>query len=146
MTIRDATVDDVAVIHQLIQELAAYEHLEHAMVATADDIREHLFGPEAVASAIVAETEGRVAGFALFFRTFSTFSGRSGIWLEDLFVLPVNRGQGLGGQLLSELRGRTAGRVEWAVLNWNRPSIEFYQHLGATPVEGWTTYRWLPAS
>jgi GNAT superfamily N-acetyltransferase len=86
-----------------------------------------------------------MAGFALWFRTFSTFLGRSGIWLEDLFVRPEHRGRGLGKELITHLRTLTTGRVEWAVLDWNDPAIGFYQGLGAAPLDGWTTYRWSPS-
>jgi GNAT superfamily N-acetyltransferase len=119
-----------------------------------DVVRRHLFGDEPVASVTLAtadtdadgdrDGEGPVVGFALWFRTFSTFLGRPGIWLEDLFVRPEHRGKGYGAALLRDLRSRTDGRVEWAVLDWNRSAIEFYDALGARPVDGWTIYRWLP--
>jgi GNAT superfamily N-acetyltransferase len=108
-------------------------------------VREHLFGPHPAASVTMAvDDAGDVVGFALWFRTFSTFLGRPGIWLEDLFVRPEHRAKGYGGELLRDLRGRTDGRVEWAVLDWNQRAIDFYRSLGARPVDGWTTYRWLP--
>ena len=106
-------------------------------------VREHLFGDGPLASVLIAESEvGEVAGFALWFPTFSTFLGRPGIWLEDLFVRPAHRGRGHGVALLRRLRDLTDGRVEWAVLDWNTPSIAFYEELGAKPVSGWTRYRW----
>jgi GNAT superfamily N-acetyltransferase len=143
MPIRDATEADVDDITALIRELAVYEQLEHEAVATPDDLRTHLFGPSPAASVLIAETdEGDIAGFALYFPTFSTFLGRPGIWLEDLFVRPEHRGHGHGVALLQRLRQLTDGRVEWAVLDWNEPSIRFYRALGAEPVDGWTRYRW----
>jgi GNAT superfamily N-acetyltransferase len=104
-----------------------------------------LFSPGAVASVLIAspdDTPDAVAGMALWFPTFSTFLGTPGIWLEDLFVRPAFRGRGFGLALLQALRAMTDGRVEWAVLDWNEPSIRFYESLGARPVEGWTRYRW----
>ncbi|MBK5221438.1 MAG: GNAT family N-acetyltransferase [Acidimicrobiia bacterium] len=140
---RDATIDDVDEILTLIGELADYEHLRHEAVATTDQLREHLFGPDPAAHVLIVETlSGAVAGFALWFRTFSTFVGVPGIWLEDLFVRPEHRGHGHGRALIERLRAMTDGRVEWAVLDWNEPSIAFYRGLGARPIEGWTRYRW----
>ncbi len=97
-----------------------------------------------MASVLIAEVDGRVAGMALWFPTFSTWIGKAGIWLEDLFVRPEFRGNGIGGDLLHQLRSMTDARVEWNVLDWNESAIGFYRSLGAEPVEGWTTYRWLP--
>ena len=142
MPIRAATEADVDAIHALIAELADYEQLADEAVATTDNLRRHLFGPDPAASVLMAETDdGAVAGFALWYRTFSTFRGDDGIWLEDLFVRPECRKQGFGLALLQELRSMTDGRVEWAVLDWNEPSIRFYESLGARPVAGWTRYR-----
>ena len=147
MPVRPATDDDLGEICALIRELAAYERLEHEAVFDEADMRRHLFGPDAAARVHMAvDDDGTVAGFALWFRTFSTFLGRPGIWLEDLFVRPHHRGQGHGRALLDELRRLTDDRIEWAVLDWNEPSIGFYRALGAEPVEGWTRYRWLPAA
>ena len=147
MPIREATEDDLDEICSLIRELAEYERLSHEVEFDAEEVRQSLFGPSRVASALMAVTDdGSVAGFALWYATFSTFLGRAGIWLEDLFVRPSFRGQGFGLALLERLRSLTDGRVEWAVLDWNEPSIEFYRSLGASPVEGWTRYRWLPGS
>lgn len=144
-TIRDATPDDLAEIGALIDELAEYEELAHEAVATREDLAEHLFGPHPAAHVLLVEAEdGSVAGMALWFRTFSTFLGVPGIWLEDLFVRPAHRGHGYGRALLDALRSMTSGRVEWAVLDWNAPSIAFYEGLGARPVDGWTRYRWEP--
>lgn len=146
-TIRPATPDDLAEIEALIGELAEYEQLSHEAVATSADLAEHLFGEHPAAHVLLVEADdGSVAGMALWFRTFSTFLGVPGIWLEDLFVRPAHRGQGYGGALLSTLRSMTSGRVEWAVLDWNTPSIEFYEALGARPVDGWTRYRWMPSA
>ena len=144
-TIRQATEADVEEIVALIGELADYEELRHEAVATTDLLHEHLFGPTPAAHVLLVEApDGTVAGMALWFRTFSTFLGVPGIWLEDLFVRPEHRGSGYGKALLERLRTLTDGRVEWAVLDWNQPSIDFYRSLGAGPVEGWTRYRWLP--
>ena len=145
MPIRPATPADVDEIGALIRELAAYEQLEHEVRFTRDELAAHLFGPTPSARVTMAvDDDGAVVGFALWFVTYSTFLGRSGIWLEDLFVRPEHRGRGFGVALLRDLRERTDGRVEWMVLDWNTPSIEFYDRLGARPVTGWTTYRWSP--
>ncbi len=146
MTIRAATPDDVDDICALIIGLAEYEKLAHEVVWQRADIERNLFGPEPVAKVDLAidDVTGVVAGFALWFPTFSTFLGKSGIWLEDLFVKPEFRGGGHGLALLQTLRARTDGRVEWHVLDWNEPSIKFYKSLGAESVDGWTRYRWLP--
>lgn len=142
--IRDATPDDVPAIHALVRELAAYERLSDAVVSTEADFARHLFGPEPVAHALVADDDGAVVGFALWFPTFSTFLGRPGIWLEDLFVRADARRRGFGRALLGALRERTDGRVEWSVLDWNEHAQAFYRSLGAAPVDGWTTWRWMP--
>jgi GNAT superfamily N-acetyltransferase len=128
----------------LVRELAEFEDLSGEVVFDPDEFCENLFGEEAVASVLIAEVDGRVAGMALWFPTFSTFLGRAGIWLEDLFVRPEHRAAGVGSALLHQLRSMTDGRVEWNVLDWNEKAIGFYRALGAEPVEGWTTYRWLP--
>ena len=145
MPIRDAAPADVATIAALIRALAAYERLEHEVVLDDGELGRWLFGDGPAARVLLAcEDDGTVAGMALWFTTFSTFLGQPGIWLEDLFVLPDHRGRGHGLDLLNALRSRTGGRVEWAVLDWNRPAIDFYERLGARPVAGWTRYRWLP--
>jgi GNAT superfamily N-acetyltransferase len=142
--IRPAVSTDLDAICELILALADYEQLSDEVQLDPDVVREHLFGAEPVARVTIATAEeGVVVGFALWFRTFSTFLGRPGIWLEDLFVRPEHRGRGYGGELLRDLRARTDGRVEWAVLDWNRSAIDFYESLGARAVAGWTTYRWL---
>jgi GNAT superfamily N-acetyltransferase len=144
-TLRPATVADAETIATLIRELAAYEQLEHEARATAEDIRQHLFGDRPAAEVILAEVDGNPIGFALYFSTFSTFLGQPGLYLEDLFVRPEYRGQGVGKRIFARLASlaveRGCGRMEWAVLDWNAPSIGFYRSLGAGPNEGWTTYR-----
>jgi GNAT superfamily N-acetyltransferase len=142
VTVRAAVDGDVAEICALIRELADYEHLSDEVVLDEAEVGRWLFD-ERVASVLLAEDGGDVVGMALWFPTFSTFLGRPGIWLEDLFVRPAFRGRGHGLALLQELRSMTDGRVEWAVLDWNEPSIRFYEALGARPLDGWTTYRWV---
>ncbi len=136
--------DDVDDICALIRDLAEYERMADEVVLDRNDLERHLFGPNPAASVLIAEddTTHEVAGFALYFPTFSTFRGQPGIWLEDLFVRPDHRGKGYGLALLQRLRELTDGRVEWTVLDWNTPSIDFYDALGAAPVPGWTRYRW----
>ena len=144
MPVREAGPDDLHEICGLIRELAEYEKLGDEVVFSAAEMGRHLFGDPPAAHVLIAhERDGAVAGFALWFPTFSTFLGRPGIWLEDLFVRPQFRGRGHGLALLQRLRSMTGGRVEWAVLDWNEPSIRFYEALGARPVEGWTRYRWV---
>lgn len=142
--IRPALPEDLPEILALVRELAEYEDLASEVSFSPEEFAANLFGDHPVASVLLAESEGEVAGFALWFPTFSTFLGRSGIWLEDLFVRPAFRGSGVGVALLADLRSRTTGRVEWAVLDWNEGAIAFYRRLGARPAEGWTTYRWAP--
>jgi GNAT superfamily N-acetyltransferase len=144
--IRSATRGDLAEIGALIRALADYENMADDVVWTLEQLDEHLFGDHPVARVVLAcdDTDGAVVGMALWFPTFSTFLGRPGIWLEDLFVRPEARGRGHGLALLQHLRRLTDGRVEWAVLDWNTPSIEFYERLGARPLQGWTHYRWSP--
>jgi GNAT superfamily N-acetyltransferase len=144
MHLRDATPADLDDICAMTLELAEYEHMADQAVFYRGEVAGHLFGAKAVAHVVIAEVDGGAAGMALWFPTFSTFLGRPGIWLEDLFVRPAFRSQGLGRALLSRLRSMTTGRVEWSVLDWNQPAIDFYAGLGADPVEGWTTYRLLP--
>lgn len=142
--IRPATADDAEEVLALIGELAVFEQMEDEVVCTADDLQRALFAPDPVARVSLVDEGGEVVGMALWFFTFSTFLGRRGIWLEELFVREPHRGRGHGRALLAHLRGLVDGRVEWAVLDWNRRAIDFYDALGARPVEGWTTYRWLP--
>jgi GNAT superfamily N-acetyltransferase len=142
--IRPARPDDVFDILDMIRELGEYERLAHEVVATAELLRRHLF-EEPVAHAFLALVEGRTAGFALFFPSFSTFLGRPGVYLEDLYVRPAHRGKGLGRALLSHVaafaRERGGGRLEWSVLDWNEPAIGFYRRLGAVPLSDWTMFR-----
>jgi GNAT superfamily N-acetyltransferase len=142
VTIRDARAADLPEILALVRELAEYEREPEAVVLDSDEFARHLFGEHAVARAVIAEHEDAVAGFALYFRTFSTWLGRDGIWLEDLFVRPAYRRLGIGGALLDEMRRRTNGRVEWSVLDWNTPAHAFYRMRGAAPLEEWTIWRW----
>ena len=145
MEIRPATEADLPLILALVRELAEYEHLSHEVVATEEGFREALFGECRVAEVLVGHVGEEPAGFALFFHSFSTFLGRPGIYLEDLYVRPDFRGAGLGKAFLKRLaslaRDRGCGRLEWSVLKWNEPSIGFYESLGATPMDGWTGYR-----
>ncbi len=146
--IRDAVAADLPVIGELIHALADYERMADEVVWAEADLGRHLFGPEPAAHVLLAVTDDDravVAGFALWYPTFSTFVGRPGIWLEDLFVRPEHRGEGHGRALLGALRRRTDGRVEWNVLDWNEPSIRFYDSIGARPLPGWLQYRWDPA-
>jgi GNAT superfamily N-acetyltransferase len=144
-TIRVGRPDDVPTIFGLIKGLAEYERLSDAVVGTEDLLREHLFGERPYAEVILAEAGGRAVGFALYFYNYSTFLTRPGIYLEDLFVLPDERGRGYGKALLMSL-GRLAlergcGRIEWSVLDWNEPSIQFYRSLGAVSMDEWTINR-----
>jgi GNAT superfamily N-acetyltransferase len=142
MTIRAAVPEDLAEICALIRELAEYEGLTDEVVFDEVEVGRWIFD-EQVARVLIAHEGDAVVGMALWFPTFSTFLGRPGIWLEDLFVRPAFRGSGHGLALLNELRSMTDGRVEWSVLDWNEPSIRLYESLGARPHEGWTTYRWV---
>jgi GNAT superfamily N-acetyltransferase len=143
--IRVATEDDVPLVLSLIKELAEYERLSHEVVATEEMLRDSLFGERRVAEVILGYLRDDAAGFALFFHNFSTFLGKPGIYLEDLYVKPEFRGAGVGRALLVYLaklaRERGCGRLEWWVLDWNEPAIRFYKALGAVPMEDWTVYR-----
>lgn len=147
--VRPATPGDARLIVEFIRELAAYEKLAHECRADEDSIRRHLFGEGfgrgPVAECLIGEVDGRAEGFALFFTNFSTFLCRPGVYLEDLYVRPAAQGRGLGLALLRELARlaleRGCGRVEWSVLDWNRPAIEFYRRAGARPMEEWTVFR-----
>lgn len=145
MPLRRAVRADVPEILRLIRALAEYEKLSHEVVATEAALAEALFGARPAAEVLLAEEQGRAVGFALFFQNFSTFLGKPGIYLEDLFVEPAFRGHGLGKQLLKEIARlaveRGCGRFEWAVLDWNTPAIEFYRSLGAVPMADWTVMR-----
>ncbi len=144
--LRAATEADLDTIIELIRALADYEREPEAVRLDREVLRGHLFGPRPYAEVILAETDtGESAGFALFFHNFSTWEGKPGMYLEDLFVRPEYRGHGYGKALLSELARlaveRGCARLEWAVLDWNEPSIQFYKALGAVPMDEWTTYR-----
>jgi GNAT superfamily N-acetyltransferase len=145
ISIAPATPADVDDIHALIAGLADYERLSHLCTGTRDDLAEALFGARPAAEVLVARDAGEVAGFALFFPTFSTFLARRGLWLEDLFVKPAMRGRGIGRALLAALAAiaceRRCGRLEWAVLDWNAPAIGFYEGLGATLMPDWRLAR-----
>lgn len=144
-TIRAAGAADVPRLLDFIHSLAEYEKLSHEVVADQSAIERALFGPDAVAEALIAELGGRACGFALFFRSFSTFLGRPGIYVEDLFVEPEQRGRGVGKALLRALARlaveRGYGRLEWAVLDWNEPAIRFYERIGARALSDWTVNR-----
>lgn len=143
--IRTAIPGDEGQVLRLIGALAEYEQLTHEVVATEEQIRNALFGKRPYAECLLAEVDRRVVGFALFFYNFSTFLGKPGIYLEDLFVEPEYRGRGLGKALIEAVFAQAnregCGRVEWSVLDWNEPSIRFYESLGAQPMNAWTTYR-----
>ncbi|HEY8910183.1 MAG TPA: GNAT family N-acetyltransferase [Desulfosporosinus sp.] len=142
--LRFAERNDVALILDFIRELADYENMSQDVVATEEVLRESLFERK-IAEVIIGEFQDKPVCFVLFFYNFSTFIGKPGIYLEDLFVKPEMRGQGLGKIMLSYLAKlaieRNCGRLEWACLDWNDPSIKFYKHLGATPMDDWTVYR-----
>lgn len=144
-TIREATADDLDEVMALTIELAEYEQMADEVVSTPEHFRRAMFGDDAVVKVTLVETgAGEVAGHALWHRTFSTFLGETGIWLEDLFVRPAYRGNGYGRALLEHLRSLTCGRIEWDVLDWNHRAIGFYERMGAVPGSGWTRYRWSP--
>ena len=143
--ILSATVDDVSLILDFIKELADYEKLLNEVVATEELLRENLFGDKPRAEVILGYLDDIPVAFALFFHNFSTFLGRPGLYLEDLYVKPESRGHGLGKKMLNHLaalaKERNCGRFEWWVLDWNEPAIEFYKKLGAQPMSDWTVYR-----
>jgi len=144
-TIRPARPEDVPLLLSFIKELAEYERLAHEVVATEEGLHESLFGERAVAEALLGYLGPEPVAFAVFFHNFSTFLGRPGLYLEDLFVKPEMRGRGFGRALLRYLARlaveRNCGRMEWAVLDWNEPAIRFYRSLGAVPMEEWTVFR-----
>ncbi len=143
--IRPATEEDVPLILSFVRELAGYERLSHEVSATEDLLRVHLFGETRSAEVVIGQHADEPAGFALFFHTFSTFLGRPGIYLEDLYVKPEFRGKGIGRAMLVYLAGlakeRGCGRLEWSVLDWNEPAIRLYTGIGAVPMDEWTVYR-----
>lgn len=144
-TLRPAAPADLPAIVGLIRELAEFEHLAHLVVVTPESLHPQLFGPKPAAEAVVAEVGAQVVGFALFFTNFSTFLGRPGLYLEDLYVQPAHRGTGLGRALLQHLGAlavaRGCGRFEWSVLDWNENAIRFYEKMGATVMPDWRICR-----
>ncbi len=145
LQIRKAKESDAHVIVWFVRQLAEYERLSHEAVMTEEIVRESLFGPRPAAEVLLGYSEDKPAAFAVFFHNFSTFLGKPGLYLEDLFVVPEMRGRGFGRAMLVELariaRERNCGRFEWAVLDWNEPAIEFYKKLGAVPMNEWTIFR-----
>ena len=144
-TLRPAAPADLPAIVGLIRELADFEHLSHLVVVTPESLHPHLFSDKPAAEAVVAEVQGQVVAFALFFTNFSTFLGRPGLYLEDLYVQPAHRGAGLGKALLQHLGAlaveRGCGRFEWSVLDWNENAIRFYESMGATVMPDWRICR-----
>ena len=145
ISIRPARPDDVRLILTFIHELAAYEKLAHEVAATERDLHTALFGERPVIETVIASLDDEPVGYALFFPTFSTFLGKPGLYLEDIYVRPAARGFGVGRKLLEQLARLTVergwGRLEWSVLDWNEPSIAFYKKMGARPMTGWTIFR-----
>jgi GNAT superfamily N-acetyltransferase len=145
VSVRPATIADLPLIVALIRDLAEYERLSDKVCFDEATLGEHLFGPRPYAEAVIGEVDATPQGFALFFHNFSTFEGRAGIYLEDLFVRPAARGRGLGKALLLHLArlavARGCARFEWSVLDWNEPAIGFYRKLGARPMDEWTVMR-----
>ncbi len=145
IAVRAATPADLPLIAVLIRDLAEYEKLAHEVRFADADLAQHLFGARPYAEVVIGEADGAAQGFALFFHNFSTFEGKPGIWLEDLYVRPAARGGGLGKALLAHLAAlaaaRGCARLEWSVLDWNAPSIAFYRALGARALDEWTTMR-----
>jgi GNAT superfamily N-acetyltransferase len=145
LSLRAATVDDVPLIRQLVRELAEYEREPESAIATEEDLRRDGFGPVPYFHAVIAEWSGAPVGFALYFFNYSTWQGRPGIYLEDLFVRPAHRGKGVGKALLRHVarvaRGRNCGRLVWTVLDWNEPAIRFYESLGGQIKREWLTVR-----
>jgi GNAT superfamily N-acetyltransferase len=145
LTIREANKQDIPALLALIRELSEYEKLSHLVVATEESYRQALFGETPVAEALMAFYAGEPVGYAIYFRSFSTFLGRAGLYLEDIYVRPETRGKGIGKKLFVAVariaRDRDCGRFEWCVLKWNTPAIEFYDALGAESLDGWLMMR-----
>ncbi len=143
--IRKAIEQDTELILSFIHEIAVYEKLSHEVVATVDSVREALFGSKSVAEALLCYADSIPVGYAIFFHNFSTFVGKKGIYLEDLYVKPDYRGRGIGKKILRHIAQiaveRNCGRMEWAVLDWNTPAIEFYKSIGAVAMNEWTIFR-----
>lgn len=145
LRIRPASLEDIPDLLAMVRELAEFEHLSHQVTATEKDYRGSLFGEKPSAEALIAEAEGERIGYAIFFPTFSTFLGRAGIWLEDLYVRPTHRGRGFGKALLKAVgaiaHARGAGRCEWSVLDWNRKAIDLYEQAGGEILHEWRIVR-----
>jgi GNAT superfamily N-acetyltransferase len=145
LLVRCAAATDVTTLLELFGELAEYEHLEHELKATEEQLREALFGERPAAEALIAERDGQALGYALFFPTFSSFLASTGVWLEDLFVRPSSRGEGVGKALLEAvaalMRERGGERLEWAALDWNELALGFYRRIGAQTMNEWITHR-----
>jgi GNAT superfamily N-acetyltransferase len=145
LALRPAAMEDIPIVLQLIRDLATYERAPQDVTATEEQLRRVLFGPKPSAEVVLAFEGEEPVGFAVFFHNFSTWLGRPGLYLEDLFVKPDKRGRGYGRALLQHLakiaRDRGCGRMEWAVLDWNDPAIQFYRKLGAKPMDEWTVFR-----
>lgn len=143
--IRAAVEEDAPLILQFIKKLAHYERLSHEVIATEEILRKNLFGERRVAEVILAEYQRVAVGFSLYFHNFSTFLGRAGIYIEDLYIDESYRGRGFGYAMFTYIAGlarqRGCGRLEWSVLHWNKPAIQFYESLGAVPLSDWTAYR-----
>ncbi|EKK4079643.1 GNAT family N-acetyltransferase [Cronobacter dublinensis] len=144
-TIRPARPEDASAIYEMIYELAVYEKAPQEVVTTPDEIRDTLFGADSKTEALICEAEGKAVGYAVFFTSYSTWLGRNGIYMEDLYVSPAFRGQGAGRALLKNIAQcavkRQCGRLEWSVLDWNQPAIDFYLSIGAAPQSEWIRYR-----
>lgn len=145
LIIREARKDDIPVILEMIKELAEYEKLLHEVIITERQLEDVIFGPNKFVEVLIAEYEKKIAGQTIFFNNFSTFVGKPGLYIEDLYVRPEFRGNGIGKALLSRVislaRERNCGRVEWVVLDWNKPAINFYKNMGAKPMDEWTIFR-----
>ena len=145
LLIRKATIDDAPLILKFVKELATYEKSEHEVQATEEDIRTSLFGPQSTTQALICEKGDRPIGFAVYFFNYSTWLGKHGVYLEDLYIVPSERGNGVGKSLLKQLARiavqKGCGRFEWGVLDWNEPAINFYKSIGAEPQDEWVLYR-----
>ncbi|HEY7892843.1 MAG TPA: GNAT family N-acetyltransferase [Solirubrobacteraceae bacterium] len=145
VSVRDAREQDIPVLLEMLTEFAAYEHLSAELHATAEGLRRGLFGEDATAAALIAEREDQVAGYAIYFATFSTFLASSGVWLEDLYVRPAHRRHGVGRGLLAAVAAQLSqgdgGRLEFSALDWNGPALAFYRGLGAAPLREWVIHR-----
>lgn len=148
LQIAPLTPPEIPVLLELVRELARFEKLEHEVAATPESLQQSLFGPHAVAGALLGRCDGRVAGYAIYFFTFSSFVGRAGLWLEDVYVRPAFRQQGLGRALIHAVARigveRGCGRFEWTALNWNKPALDFYAGLGARAMDEWVLLRLSP--